>query len=179
MHFRMLVTTSLPDGATSDDARHTVHDALLNDESFCGTGGRFGSPVCDWFEIGGRWSGLLAETVIGETYRAAMIARFPEMANNWRPRSLADAHRDQLDALWQSCGGVGPSAYTRIDIGMIGRPDDAMLLTRELYDGLLTAYEGEYFVSDGWHCQYTDLDDEPLKPDAIGRKWLVVIDYHN
>jgi len=179
MHYRMLVTTSLPDGATSDDARHTVHDALLNDESFCGTGGRFGSPLCDWFEIGGRWSGLLAETLIGEAVRNAIIARFPTMAKDWWPHSLVEAHRDELDAIWETHGGTGSSPYTRSDIGMIGYPDDAMLIVHELYDALLASYEGESRVSDGYHCEFIDLDDDPLQPDFIGRKWLVVVDYHN
>jgi hypothetical protein len=43
MHYRMLVTITLPDGATSEKARQTVHDTLLSDDSFCGSGGRFGS----------------------------------------------------------------------------------------------------------------------------------------
>ena len=107
MHYRMLVTTSLPEGATSDDARFTVHDALLCDDSFCGAGGRFGSPLCDWFVIGGRWSGLLAETAIGQPYRSAVMARFPEMVD-WQPHKLVDAHGDELDALWQAHGGGGP-----------------------------------------------------------------------
>ena len=178
MHYRMLVTTSLPDGATSEDARHTVHDALLSDESFCGTGGRFGSPLCDWFEIGGRWTGLLAETAIGESYRAALIARFPEMAKDWWPHSLVDTNREELDAIWQAHGGTGPSPYARNDGIGFGYPDDAMLVTRELYDGLLATYEGDSLVNDGY-CEYCDLEDEPLHPDFIGSKWLVVVDYHN
>lgn len=179
MHYRMLVTTSLPDSATSRDARHAVHDALLNDDSFCGTGGRFGSPLCDWFEIGGRWSGLLAETNMGEAYRAAIIARFPEMAKGWWPHSLVDGHRAELDSIWQSHGGTGASPYTRNDGHDLGHPDDAMLLTRELYDALLAPYEGESLVTDVSHCEYVDLHDDPLQGDAIGSKWLVVVDYHN
>ena len=179
MHYRMLVTTSLPDGATSEDARFTVHDALLNDDSFCGTGGRFGSPLCDWFVIGGRWSGLLAETLIGEKFRAAVVARFPEMAKGYWPESLIVTHRDELDAIWRNYGGCGPSPYTRDGYDMLGNSDDAMPLTRKLYDALLVPYEGESLVLEGHHGQYLDLDDDPLQPDAIGHKWLVVVDYHS
>jgi hypothetical protein len=179
MHYRMLVTTSLQDGATSEDARCTVHDALVNDDSFCGTGGRFGHPLSDWFVIGGRWSGLLAETVIGETYRAAIIARFPEMAKEWWPHSLVCAHRAELDDIWQAHGGTGPSPYTRNGDDGLGHPDDAMLVTHDLYDALLAPYEGESLVTDGSHCEYVDLDDDPLGSTAIGRKWLVLVDYHN
>lgn len=179
MHYRMLVTTSVPEGASSEDARWAVQDALMNDDSFCGSGGRFGSPLCDWFEIGGRWSGFLAEAVIGDCYRAAIVARFPEMAQGYYPHSLVDTNREELDAIWHSCGGSGPSPHTRNGPDMLGHPDDAMLLTRELYDALLAPYQGESLVSDGCHCEYVDLDADPLQPDAIGRKWLVVVDYHN
>ncbi len=178
MHYRMFVTTSLPDGGGSQEARLTVHDALSHDDSFCGNGGRFGSPFCDSFEIGGRWSGVL-EATIGPTYRAAVAARFHEMADDWSPYRLVDAHHHELDALWQSCGGCGSSPYTRDTGGMLGHADDAMLVTRELYDAMLACYEGESKVIDGCHCQYIDLDDEPLQADAIGSKWLVVVDYHN
>src|SRR4051794_28245336 len=131
MHHRMLVTITLPDGATSEEARQTVQDTLMNDDSFCGSGGRFGSPLCDWFVIGGRWSGSLAKTTIGPAYKAAVVARFPEMNQEWWPQSLADRHGPELNALWQEHGGTGPSPYTRC--GYEDCPDDAMLLTAGLY----------------------------------------------
>ncbi len=68
MHFLMFVTISMPEGTTSADVCDKVYDELMNDDSFCGNGGRFGSPLCDGFVIGGRWSGILAQTVIGESY---------------------------------------------------------------------------------------------------------------
>lgn len=179
MHFQMLVTTSLTDGKTSEDARCKVYNSLLNDESFCGSGGRFGSPLCDWFVIGGRWSGLLAETLIGEKYCDAVVARFPEMAKGFWPTSLIDTHRDEFDAIWRDHGGSGPSPYARSSYVELGYPDDAMLLTRELYDALLAPHEHESLVLEGGHDHYLDLDDEPLQPDAIGHKWLVVVDYHS
>ena len=77
MHHLMLVTLEMPDGATSSDARFRAHDLLCEDPSFAGDGGRFGSPLCDWFVIGGRWSGLLTETLLGEAYKAAFEQRIP------------------------------------------------------------------------------------------------------
>jgi hypothetical protein len=171
----MFVTITLPEGATSEEARQTVHDTLMGDDSFCGSGGRFGSPLCDWFVIGGRWSGLLAETTIGPAYQAAVIARFPEMKEGWWPQSLADRNAPELDAIWQEHGGTGPSPYIRSGYEQLGFPDDAMLVTRSLYDALLAEYRGQDFNSDG----FVDLDHEALQPDFVGRKWLVVVDYHN
>ena len=179
MHYRMYVTTTLSDDANSEDARKEVFNYLAADDSFCGEGGRFGSPLCDFFEIGGRWSGHLAQTVIGESLRKAIIERFPPEGDEWCPHSLVVSHGDELDALWQAHGGTGKSPYTRNSNAELGQPDDAMLLTRELYDALLAGYESESFVMDDFHCKYIDLDKEPLRPEAIGQKWLVVVDYHN
>jgi len=175
MHHRMLITTSLPDGASSEDARLSVHEALLNDDSFCGNGGRFGTPLCDWFVIGGRWSGLLAATVIGTAYEAVIQARFPELAREWWPESIADQHAGELDSIWQAHGGTGPSPYSRSCYEEFGHSDDAMLLTMELYVALLAQYEGLSLDRDS----FADLDGDELQPDFVGRKWLVVVDYHN
>src|SRR5690242_12423626 len=101
MHYFMLVTLAMPDGATSLDARVTANDFLLNDNSFCGDGGRFGSPLCDWFVIGGRWSGMLKKTLLGDAYKAAFRQEFPEMASGYFPALLVDKHRDALNQLWQ------------------------------------------------------------------------------
>lgn len=175
MHFRMLITMSLPEGATSDDARQKAWQTLLNDPSFCGEGGRFGTPLCDWFVIGGRWSGLLSETLIGEPFKAAVIARFPEMATAWWPYNLLEKHGAELDALWREHGGTSPSPYGRDTTGDVGYPDDAMPICTRLYTALLAAYHGQDTVNG----EFADLDGEAADPSFIGRKWLVVVDYHN
>ena len=172
MHHLLLVTITLPDGATSEEARRAVDDTLMNDDSFCGEGGRFGAPLCDWFVIGGRWSGLLAETLLGAAYRDAVIAKFPEFNREWLQHSFIDSHGQELDALWRDHGGTGPSPYTRD--GYQDFPDDAMVITSELYEALVSKYRGE--VRDE---HFVDLDGEPLQPDFVGRKWLVVVDYHS
>jgi hypothetical protein len=172
MHSLLLVTFSLPEGETAQEARRAVHDALLNDTSFCGEGGWFSTPLCDCFVIGGRWSGLLAETIIGSAYRDAVIAKFPEFAAEWLPNSVIANHGQELDALWREHGGTGPSPYTRD--GYRDFEDDAMVITQKLYDALLAKYQGEDASS-----EFVDLDYESVRPDFVGRKWLVVVDYHN
>jgi hypothetical protein len=159
MHSLMLVTISMPAGATSEEIRQKVEGELLADDSFCGDGGRFGAPLCDWFVIGGRWSGLLAETMIGDAYRAAVITRFPALKSvksEWWPESLAANHSEELDALWQQQGGTGPSPWRRD--GYESFADDAMVITQKLYDALLAEYAGEVNC-DG---EFVDLDNEPL-----------------
>ncbi|HVX13826.1 MAG TPA: hypothetical protein VHC22_21770 [Pirellulales bacterium] len=163
MHCLMLVTISLPSDVTSTKARSAAYEALISDPSFCGDGGQFSSPVCDWFVIGGRFSGLLAETVVGDAYR----------------KDAADQESTALDAIWNQHGGIGPSPKNRNDCDDLGYPDDAMPLTPQLYAELLGEFEGNAVYRDGLHCEFADLDGEQLKPDFAGRKWLVVVDYHN
>lgn len=49
-----------------------------------------------------------------------------------------------------------------------------MQLSQPLYAALITEHEGHH-TGEG----YADLDGESLCPSFIGRKWLVVVDYHN
>ena len=51
--------------------------------------------------------------------------------------------------------------------------DNAEFLTAELYDDHLAEYEG----FDGIEG-FVDLERETLSREFIGRKWLVVVDYH-
>ena len=99
MHYLMLVTLAMHDGATSSNARHQAMELLLADDSFCGEGARFGSPLCDWFVIGGRWSGWLTESLLGDDYKAARQVQ----------------PRDALNRLWQRFGGTEPHPDNRND----------------------------------------------------------------
>ena len=173
MHNRLLLTLAAPADAGPEQVRRDVFDQLMNDDSFCGGGGRFGSPLCDWFVIGGRWSGLLAETVMGGAFNDKVRA-LADMNQKWLSKSVIDKHAAELDAIWQSLGGTGPSPYSRSGYEELGYADDAMLLSKGLYAALLAEHEGE-ITGD----RYADLDGEELHPDFVGRKWLVVVDYHN
>jgi hypothetical protein len=173
MHYLMLVTLAMPDGATSLDTRRQAMELLLADDSFCGEGGRFGSPLCDWFVIGGRWSGKLQEVLLGDAYNAAFRQAFPDMAPAYFPALLVEKHRDRLNQFWQRSGGTGAHPDTRSSYDDLGCDDDAMLVNQALYDHFLA-------VDPGKSCEtFADLDGEPVDKTFIGRKWLVVVDYHN
>lgn len=179
MHFQMLITIEMPLDADSETVRKSVYEALVNDESFCGEGGRFGCPLADWFVIGGRWSGLLAEALIGNAFRRALQATFPELKDGELIPAWAEAHPAEMNALWASCGGKGIHPWNRSSYDEHGYEDDAMPLTQALYDALLAQYKGSATEQDGGHCEYADLEHEQLCPDFIGSKWLVVVDYHS
>jgi len=179
MHYLMFVTLDMPNDATSLDARKRVQDILLEDDSFCGEGGRFGSPVCDWFVIGGRWSGMLKETLLGDPYKAAFDREFPEMAGGWYTTDQVNRHRDALNELWRSFGGAGDSPVTRSTYASYGCEDDAMLVDQALFDHFLKPLAGKATCNEGeFHQRFADLDGEDVAESFIGRKWLVVVDYH-
>ena len=159
MHYLMFVTLTRLPGETSLDARRRVQNLLLEDDSFCGEGGRFGSPLCDWFVIGGRWSGKLQMALLGDAYQTAI-------------NQLLDQHRDALNQLWHLFGGTGEHPHHRSDDDL-GFDDDAMIVNQALYDRFLAGDPSRY-------CEtFADLDDESVDETFLGRKWLVVVDYHN
>jgi hypothetical protein len=177
MHYLMLVTLTMLPGETSPEARQRIHDELVNDDSFCGEGGRFGSPLCDWFEIGGRWSGHLRETLMGDAYREKLKFILPQLSDLSRTRRKERAQ--ELNALWREFGGDGPSSLLRDDIRDVGHDDDAMPLDRTLYEKLLVTYAGALSGhGDDGACEFVDLDDEDVDQTFIGRKWIAVVDYH-
>jgi len=139
MHHLMLITITMSDGATSQDARLRVYSKLVDDPSFCGEGRRFRSPLADWFVIGGHWSGFLAST------------------------------------------GIGSDAVQRDADHQYGTDADAMLVDRTLYDTFLSPFAGEDQQLSGRNSRpdFADLDGDEVNESFIGRKWLIVVDYHN
>jgi len=178
MHHLLLTTLEMRDNATSSEARFRAHELLSEDDSFAGNGGRFGSPLCDWFVIGGRWSGLLTKTLLGEPYMAAFEREFPEMTKGWYPSSLVEKNRRRLNRLWRQFGGTGdhPDTRSRYDHGL---DDDAMPVDDALYHHFLAQYRGQSIHAEGEAGTFADLDGELVDESFIGRKWIVVADYHN
>lgn len=174
MHNRLLVTLDAPVDTGSQRVREDTFNRLLDDHSFCGEGGRFGHPLCDWFVIGGRWSGLLAATLMRDEFNAKAGA-LPGMDARFVRQSVVENYADELDVLWHSLGGAGPNPYSRSSYLQHGYPDDAMIVTERLYNALLAENEG----IDGDGENYADLDGDEVSRAFVGRKWLVVVDYHN
>jgi hypothetical protein len=182
MHFRFLVTFELNAAETSETAREYVLDTLL-EEGFCGEG-RWGGGLCDWFVIGGRWSGELSRHSWAKEITAQMEALEREHAVQVWGAFYADREKQRIQKelakkFQQMWDAEAPAAYAAIPYDRdtyqrSGYEDDAMLLSQELYDALLKEYEGK---EESEH--HADLEDEPVSPAMIGRKWLVVVDYHN
>jgi hypothetical protein len=182
MHYRFLVTFAAANAHDSAAARGHV-SACLEEEGFCGTG-RWGGGLADWFVIGGRWSGELSRYSWAKEITAQMVALEREHAVQVWGAFYGDAKKERIQQelaarfqrLWDT---HAPEEYKGIPIQRdtyqeAGYADDAMLLTQELYDALLKEYEGtedfEY---------HADLEYDSVSPEMIGKKWLVVVDYHS
>jgi hypothetical protein len=180
MHYRMFVTLDANANATSESVRRDVFDRLIADESFCGSGGRFGSSIADWFVIGGRWSGSLTEARLDEAYWQELRSELPGMAQAFVSDAYIRTNADALTRIWLKHGGSGMHPLVRNNYDELGAEDDALPLTRQHFETLLAEYPAmSECCEESWQCEYVDLDHDPLTLESIGRKWLVVVDYHN
>jgi len=186
VHYRMFVTFDKGNAKTSKEARDYAYDTLLNDSGFSSEGSRFGSPVCDWFVIGGRWSGLLSTVSWGKKLYK-QIRKMEKEADiqirgchygSEEKRGEQTTLKEKVETLYEEAlpkRYKGLLTYDRSSYAQYGYEDDAMVLTKELYEACLKDHEGE--DCDGEH--YVDLDFDCVGPEMVGKKWLVVVDYHN
>jgi hypothetical protein len=184
MHYRFLATFNKDVAATSAQARRYVSGYLTDCGFVHDDSKRWGDGFADWFVIGGRWSGELSRHAWAKAFAAQMDAieqehdvqvwgaYYGDKGKQYLQQQLAE----RSQAMWDA---AAPPAYQGIPIQRDtskadGYEDDAMLLTQDLYDGLLKEYEG---ASD---CEYhADLDYEVVSLEMVGAKRLVVVDYHN
>ena len=182
MHFRFLVTCEHDAAETSEQVWEYVLNTLV-EEGFCAEG-RWGSGMADWFVIGGRWSGELSRHAWAKEITAHMEALEQKHAVQVWGTSYGDAEKQRIQQelakkFQQMWDAKAPVAYVGIPYNRDtyqpnGYADDAMILTQELYDALLKEYEGQ--EDSDYHA---DLEYESVSPEMIGKKWLVVVDYHN
>lgn len=176
MHTQLLVTCNRDHAETSEGARAYVADVLERDQSFVGEGGYFASSVADWFVIGGRWSGTLSAVRHGADFRAEAMRRIPPRFPIGYADDEREAHATALQALWEELGGSDRNPLCRDQYADLGYGDDAQIVDEMLYDALLAPYEG----SDCDGETFLDLDWQPVSREAfVGRKWLVIVDYHS
>jgi hypothetical protein len=140
--------------------------------------------MADWLVIGGRWSGELSRASWAKAITAEMNALEREQGVQVWGVFYGSAEKErtqqELAARFQQLWDQhAPDAYKGIPIQRdtyqeTGYEDDAMLLTQELYDALLKEYEG---TEESDH--HADLDYDAISPEMVGKKWLVVVDYHS
>jgi hypothetical protein len=171
-----LVTFNKDEAETSEEARSYVTD-YLQESGFTGQG-RWSGGLADWFVIGGRWSGELTRALLDSVKLAAVEKAFEARHGWWlggQEHVTENQRRKQMKAIFarEFPDFTGEMPYWRNPYQDEGYEDDAMILTQALYDALLKEYEGQE-DSDN----HADLEDEPVSPAMVGKKWLVVVDYH-
>lgn len=203
MHYAYFV--SIPRDE-ADSAAEAIREAetFLDSNGFAGEGGLYSSSKADWYEIGGRWSGIF--TMMLPFYqnflaRCREIAKekYPLIAEDWeRIAHYGDEKKDaqhtalkhEILALWKEST---PKEYSRMVCPLArggtftwkevqtnfmdsrSDVDDAQVLTKEQLENLLKEYaDAEVVFTDT--CEESTLETDGEK--AIGR-WIVIIDYHN
>ncbi len=177
MHYRLFVTFTHDHASNSEQARHYAYDTLLA-EGFTESDGLFNEAPSDWFVIGGRWSG---ELLTGNN--TAFYDKSKELigeSDQFISQDGTKAHAKELNQYWAELGGQDEHPWLRDNYDHWGYEDDAQILTPETYE-LIRKYEGDWTHEEGeWsHLVYVDLDQDELNNEFIGKKWIVVVDYHN
>ena len=190
MHYRMFALLPKDEVETSQEARENVQSELENDTSFVGEGGRFNSPVADWFVIGGRWSGALTQAILDKEKLKKFFKEFQEKKLGWINRdNPEEKQREKSHKLFRKYfpDFKGEIPLYRDSYNHIGYDDDAVLVDKEIYKTHLKRLEKTYDwgkAKEGeWHVELICLyDDYPAKLTAkniIGKYWIVVVDYHS
>jgi len=176
MHVRYFVTFNKEEAETSLEARSYAMD-YLQENNFVGQG-RWGGGLADWFVIGGRWSGVLTLALLNQDKVTKVQQEFENMHGWWvggKEHVTEEQRREQMKTIFyrEFPDFTGEMPYWRNQYEAYGYEDDAMILTPGLYDALLKPYEGQ--VESEHHA---DIEYEPVSPGMVGKKWLVVVDYH-
>ena len=189
MHYRMVALLPKEQADNSIDARIKVNEELSNDSTFCNSeGGYFSSPIADWFVIGGRWSGDLQEAELGITFYDELKKAIPPTSDFGYSDAELKANKKAIQKIWEGLGGKGDSPFTRDTYLDMGYEDDAMMVTKNIFNNVIKDmfqdYEYGKVAKDTWHVKLIVLDEgdypETLTEESIvGKYWAVIVDYHN
>lgn len=176
MHFRLYMCLPIWKAKTSREAREAVCSHLDI------TGFTSDRPSCrraDYFKIGGRWSGSLILHRL-KAVDARLFIRFWKSLEQINSRKVAvklfrktfPDYRGKMIPLW------------REQTDFLGCPDDAQIMDKALFKQLKqrfvedVTYEYEFGKADVI-CTEKNVDWPPTGKKAIGKYWVVVVDYHD
>lgn len=171
MHSLAFALVPTSEAVSSEEAKEKAHDILVNDGSFIEAvdySYRYGSPICDYFSIGGRFSGCLYPKEMRDQFykKAKSLAG---VGSEFFDRSQLSKHENELDAIWRDLGGQGNSPLNR---NTEHSEDDAQILTKPLIPSIR---DREIFDC----SEDMEYGSEPDLDELVGKVWVVVIDYHH
>lgn len=183
MHMKLLVIVPKECAESSEDARDYV-SSYLNDNGFAGDGGRFNSPVADWYVIGGRWSGCLTKARLDKEKVKAFDKEFEEKYGYWiNSQNSEEKRRGQAQELFNKYfpDFKGLMPFWRDSYNDSGAEDDAQIVDEELWEKAIKDCDlnetPDYYSGNA--CILADCGyDVVTKESAIGN-WIVVVDFHD
>lgn len=196
MHVKSYVLVPVTEATSSLEARKYVTEVLGDDPTFVGKEGRFATPVCDWFVIGGRWSGTLCPKELIDEFYGQVRKVFDKENPYMLDSSFIKKNCKTLESIWKRLGQKHNSLLTRNSACRLGEEDDACMLdyrlaeelNRFLYDTDNHSIDGCYVTGCVWWKPVKlislDEDREMLCEldnfyQVVGEYWVVLIDYHH
>src|SRR5205085_8603870 len=117
--------------ATAPEEAIAEAQDVLDSNGFAGEHGYFGACKCDWYSVGGRWSGQLQQAQLGIEFSVELREALPpDRANDYTVTFLQE-HDAEAQAVWERLGGKGRHPYGR-DAYMRHSSDDAAHITPEM-----------------------------------------------
>ncbi len=178
MHSVLYVCLPRSEARSSLQARMRVSD-YLTEEGF-DTHLRF-SGCCDYFKVGGRWSGWLTLLRLDHEQPKKMA----QFWKRYEAIDTAEEARKLFREMFPKFRGKPPIG--RESIGVYGEQDDAQIMDEPLFQQLKEGFNEEVtrdkqpnviFTTD---CYVQDPDGDfpwPKTGKEASRFWVVVIDYH-
>jgi len=180
MHASLYVLAKKENFKDSHQARDSVRD-WLNEEGFADDSARFKSPIADWFVIGGRWSGELVRANLSVEMLKSFETEFEkdfsffEDAQNTREDRKAQAE-ELFIKYFPNFNGRIP--YFRDNYKDFGYEDDAMIVTNNIYDKIVSGHIDDS-IEDGGACIFMENDIvNDCANDIVDKYWIVVVDFH-
>ncbi len=176
MHFLLYVCLPIDKARTSLQARRRVYQYLekehfIHNGRFCG--------MCDYFSVGGRYSGMLNLLRLKQRYPRV----FKRFLARYRDISGEEAALEVFKHFFPKYKGMNPLYRPKFRI--YGYPDDAQIMDKTLFAVLKGGFD-EYVTNaipfEKPNVIFTDLgeDEWPVdKTSGVRRHWVVVIDYHD
>lgn len=164
MHSVYFVIMDKDKSRSDHDYREEARE-LLDSEGFASENSQFfrSGGKSDWFQIGGRWSGVLAEAS-GKLTKQKLNDQFARIED--KDRLIFTGEEGKRD-------------------GFNSRSDDSQILTKELMARLVKTYKvSEAFYSDEEKEEQEELtlsawkDSLDKQADGYKDKVIVVVDYH-
>ena len=185
----------------ADSVEEAINEAVdfLDSNGFSGDGGLYSSPKSDWYEVGGRWSGLFTTlqpmyTDFEQQVKALLKSKYPTLEGisgiyygDKEREALKMQAAKEVEALWATMPKelsqfpCPDTRHTEMASPSV-QSDSAVLMTAELWENLKNYAKGDdvEVVNTAAGEEYTlsTLEDYYNK-DEIKKHWFVCIDYHN